>query len=159
MAPAPLDSQPIAASEAERQALAEIERLLNSGPPETVHLTGENGKEIPLAGTALRLVQQVVSYLVHGQPVRIVPLHRELTTQEAADLLGVSRPYLIRLLDQGDIPYSMTGTHRRIRFGDLAQYRRHRDAARRETLDRLTQLSQDYGLYTDDQIPFPSDPA
>jgi excisionase family DNA binding protein len=92
------------------------------------------------------LLDQVVRELLQGHAVGVVPLHKELTTQEAADLLGVSRPFLIGLLERGEVPYVTTGKHRRIRFSDLMEYKRRRDATRRQALDRLTELSQEYGL-------------
>ncbi|HEY7779249.1 MAG TPA: excisionase family DNA-binding protein [Ktedonobacterales bacterium] len=72
---------------------------------------------------------------------------RELSTQEAADILNVSRPYLISILEQGTIPYAKTGTQRRIGFDDLMRYKAQRDAARKQTLDELARLNQEMGLY------------
>jgi excisionase family DNA binding protein len=78
----------------------------------------------------------------------IVPVHEELTTQEAADILNVSRQYLVELLDTQTIPHTKVGTHRRIRFGDLMHYKNDRDAQRKEGLSRMTKKSQQLGLYT-----------
>lgn len=77
----------------------------------------------------------------------VIPVDEELTTQEAADILNVSRPYLVSLLEQGVIPFVKTGTHRRIPLGDLLEYKTRRDAQRRKALTELTQLSQELGLY------------
>ena len=77
----------------------------------------------------------------------LVPLKQELTTQEAANLLNVSRPFLIKLLEQGEIPYIKVGSHRRIRFEDLMAYRQQRDLKRRQSLKELTQFSQHEGFY------------
>ena len=77
----------------------------------------------------------------------IVPDSAELTTQQAADFLNVSRPYLIGLLEADEIPYRKVGTHRRIRFEDLREYRRRDDLKRRRAADGLTQLSEELGLY------------
>ena len=74
-------------------------------------------------------------------------MEEEPTTQEAANLLNVSRPYLVKILEQGVIPSVKVGTHRRIRFEDLDMYKRQRDAGRRKSLAELTQMSQDLGLY------------
>jgi excisionase family DNA binding protein len=70
-----------------------------------------------------------------------------LTTQQAADFLNVSRPYFIRLLEQGAIPHTKTGSHRRVRLDDVLAYKRQRDAERRRALDDLVALSQEMGLY------------
>jgi excisionase family DNA binding protein len=78
----------------------------------------------------------------------IVPIQEELTTQEVADILNVSRQYLVELLDTQTIPHTKVGTHRRIRFADLVNYKNERDAKRQEGLSRMTKKSQQLGLYT-----------
>jgi excisionase family DNA binding protein len=90
---------------------------------------------------------QAARELASGNAIAILPLNKDLTTQEAADILNVSRPYLIKLLEQGDIPYVKTGTHRRVRLSDVLTYKHVRDAERRRALAKLTQLSQDMGIY------------
>jgi len=105
-----------------------------------------NGKPIELDESFLDLLREIVYALVQGQVVTVVSGERELTTQEAADILNVSRPFLVKLLDSKEVPYVKTGTHRRIRFSDLMKFKRIRDARRREGLTRLTQLSQELGL-------------
>jgi excisionase family DNA binding protein len=81
--------------------------------------------------------------MAQGQTVTLVPHGKELTTQEAAGLLHVSRPHLIKLLDEGVIPHHKVGTHRRVRIEDLLAYSDQRSATRREKLDELTQLSEE----------------
>jgi excisionase family DNA binding protein len=77
-----------------------------------------------------------------------MPDHEDLTTQEAADILNVSHQYLVGLLEAQAIPCSKVGTHRRIRFGDLVNYKNDRDAKRREGLLQMTKKSQGLGLYS-----------
>lgn len=82
----------------------------------------------------------------------LVPLEQELTTQEAADLLNVSRPFLLKLLEQGEIPYIKVGSHRRIRFEDLMAYKQQRYLKRRQSLKELTHFSQDEGFYESEEL-------
>jgi excisionase family DNA binding protein len=77
-----------------------------------------------------------------------MPDHKDLTTQEAADILNVSHQYLVGLLEAQAIPCGKVGTHRRIRFGDLVNYKNDRDAKRREGLSQMTKKSQKLGLYS-----------
>lgn len=96
---------------------------------------------------AFELFLDVLGELANGNAVAIVPAQAELTTQQAADVLNVSRPYVIGLLERGELPYRMVGTHRRIRTVDVMAYREVHDARAHAALDELTQLSQDLGLY------------
>ncbi|HCL3680301.1 TPA: helix-turn-helix domain-containing protein [Pseudomonas aeruginosa] len=83
---------------------------------------------------------------VFGNSVRVVPIHAELTTQEAADLLNVSRPHLVKLLEEGDLPHHKTGRHRRVCFSDLMEYKQQRDAVSHKVMDELANLSEEVGL-------------
>ena len=80
-----------------------------------------------------------------GNAVTLIPLHAELTTQEAANLMNISRPYLNKLLDRGDIPHHKVGTHRRIRFEDLERFRGRREVERRKALEELAAQAQELG--------------
>jgi len=84
--------------------------------------------------------------MAKGNAVTIVPVHTEFTTQEAADFLNVSRPYLIRLLEGGELPFRKVGTQRRVMFKDLMQYRAASQARRKDALDELTREAQELGL-------------
>ena len=108
-------------------------------------LAGDDALVVPR--TAAVMFAQILALLASGQGVQIIPDAAELTTQQAADFLNVSRPYLIGLLEADEIPYRMVGTHRRIRFEDLREYRRRDDLKRRQAADELTQLSEELGLY------------
>jgi excisionase family DNA binding protein len=99
---------------------------------------------IPTA--AFRLLVAILAEMASGNAVRLIPHHAELTTQEAAELLNVSRPYLVRLLDEGRIPFHRVGTHRRVLFKDVMAYRAGNRRARRAALDELTRLDQELGL-------------
>lgn len=134
------------ASEEEQRALEYFDSLLRDNPAYTVKLLGPSGEISALPEPAQRLIRSLIHSLAEGDAVSLVPVHKELTTQQAADILNVSRPYLIKLLEQGEIPYTKTGTHRRIRFEDLMDYKHRRDDEREGTLAELTRLSQELGL-------------
>lgn len=140
-------TEPSTATDEERAILRDIEALLNVDSEDRAMLLSPSGEAVVLPDTAFQLLRQVVQHLANDEAVSIIPISRELTTQQAADLLNVSRPYLIQLLDRDEIPYHRTGTHRRIRLDDLLAYKRHRDAERREGLRQLTRKSQRLGLY------------
>lgn len=102
--------------------------------------------EVELPAELVPLLVEVLGQIANGNGVRVVPVYAELTTQQAADLLNTSRPYLIKLLEAGTIPFHLTGTHRRVKLGDLLAYKRMRDAERRVILDELTLEAQELGL-------------
>ncbi|MHC8321613.1 helix-turn-helix domain-containing protein [Pseudomonas sp. GB2N2] len=97
---------------------------------------------VELPTSALRLLADILEALAAGNAVKVVPVHAELTTQEAADLLSVSRPHLIKLLESGDLSYHKTGKHRRVRFADLMDYKNRRDAASEQAMMLLAEQAQ-----------------
>ena len=100
---------------------------------------------LPVA--AVRLLQDLLREMAQGHAISLVPTHAELTTQQAADAINVSRPFLVKLLETGALPHRKVGTHRRIRFDDLMRYKHAIDSQRLETLKKLTEASEDLGLY------------
>jgi excisionase family DNA binding protein len=143
-----LNHVPVTANENERQELHEISKLLGTTPQLNLpRLVGPHGEEMLLPESLFKLLRQAATELAHGQVVTLVSCNKELTTQQAANLLNVSRPYLIKLLERGEIPFVRTGTHRRILFSDVMEYKERRDSGRRKELAGLTQLSQELGLY------------
>ena len=115
------------------------------GGAKLVSPDGQTAIEIP--APLYDALLYVVHHMAHGEPVSLVPMHAELTTQQAADMLNVSRPFLIKLLEEGHIPYTKTGTHRRIKMRDLKAYRERRDAEVRRILSEMAQEAQDMGVY------------
>lgn len=107
---------------------------------------GAGGEEVVLPAKLVEVLRAVLEQLAQGNAVTVVPAHAELTTQQAADLLNVSRPYLVQLLEEGGIPYRKVGPRRRIRVSDLLSYMRREEARRRETLRELTREAQKLGL-------------
>jgi excisionase family DNA binding protein len=139
---------PIIPTEQERPHIEKVDKFLVQQVEASLpKLVSSSGEEVELSESVFRLLHQLVHDLAQGNTVMVVPGHRELTTQEAADLLNVSRQYLVEVLKAGDIPFTLVGTHRRIHFDDLMEYKNKRDAERREGLARLTKKSQELGLY------------
>lgn len=100
--------------------------------------------ELPTA--ALRLLVAILAELADGNAVQVLPVHAQVTTQEAADLLNVSRPHLVKLLEQGALPFHKTGKHRRIAFADVMAYKAARDAKSDAAMDALAQQAQQLGM-------------
>jgi len=96
--------------------------------------------------SALRLLLEALAEIGRGNAVSIIPIHAELTTQEAADMLNVSRPHLVQLLEKGEIPFHKIGTHRRARYQDVSAYKNRVAAERQQALDELTAQAQELGM-------------
>lgn len=101
---------------------------------------------IELPGSVIRLLIDVLSELAAGNAVKVVPVQAELTTQEAADLLNVSRPHLVKLLESGELRFHRAGKHRRIRFADLMAYKSRRDERSEAAMAELAKQAQESGL-------------
>jgi len=106
----------------------------------------EEAEPVTVPTSAFRLFLQLLTEMAQGNAVTLIPTHAELSTQQAADLLNVSRPYLIKLLDEGKIPYRTVGKYRRVRFDDLMSYKQKDDEARAKVLDQLTAEAQELGM-------------
>jgi excisionase family DNA binding protein len=103
-------------------------------------------KTLSVPAAAMRLLLNALTEIGQGNAVSITPIHAELTTQEAADVLNVSRPYLVQLLERGDIPFHKIGTHRRVRHQDVIDYKNRIDAERRKALNALAAQAQELNM-------------
>lgn len=123
---------------------------LNEAPTRTgqvPRLIGSNGASIELPDSIRALLVSVVDLLKRGDGVSIIPLHAELTTVQAAAVLNVSRPHLVKQLEAGALPHHMIGTHRRLRLLDVLAYRDHLDAQATISLDAMSAEAEEVGLY------------
>jgi excisionase family DNA binding protein len=130
------------------EALPHIKDYLASHTNSVIRLVvvDEPGETLSVPRGAVELLARVLAHMAAGQGVSVVPAHAELTTQQAAELLNVSRPFLIGLLDEGEIEYRRVGKHRRIKAASLMAYMARDDRERREAADELTRLNQEMGL-------------
>lgn len=141
----PNEKEIAAAVESSRQIAA-----LLSAKFETprIELVGETQQRevVELPMVALRLLGEILSELALGNAVKVVPIHAELTSQEGAEMLNVSRTHLVRLLDEGALPHTKTGRHHRIKFADLRAYKEQHDQASRAAMDELAAQAQELGM-------------
>jgi excisionase family DNA binding protein len=139
-----------AAVEHAHQLLPRVNRYLASHRADetvSVVVNDQHGQEqLEIPRPALELFARVLAHMAAGRGVSIVPAHAELTTQQAADLLNVSRPFLIGLLEAGEIDFRLVGRHRRVLAESLYEYMRADDQRRRAAADDLSALTQEMGL-------------
>lgn len=138
-------TEAIMPGDGERPALAELASLLHEGSGELAVRRGGSQLEVPVS--VQDVLTRIADVLASGRGVAIVPVDRELTTTEAAGLLGVSRPTLIKLLEAGEIGYSRPNSSRRIPLDQVLAYRDRRAQARRAILDELTADAVEMGMY------------
>lgn len=139
--------RPILPSADDAELAAEASRQLSRTKHEGTELCVQVGSEtLRLPKAVGDLLYHLLNEMAQGNAVTIIPVHAELTTQEAADYLNVSRPYLIRLLEEGKLQFSMVGTHRRIKFSDLAAYRKTAEESRKKMMEELAAQAQELGM-------------
>ena len=142
-----IEREPVVAPDAEAVEVRELDSLLAKIPGGEACIIGPNGERIEVPVSVHRLLATMVHELARGNAVTIAPLHAELTTQQAADLLNVSRPFLVQLLESGTIPFHRVGTHRRVRLQDVMAHRNARSQERRTALAEMAREAQEVGLY------------
>jgi len=109
----------------------------------------ETDQKIKVPAFAIKLLQEIMRNLADGNMVNIVPIAAEVSTQMAADILGVSRPFVVKLLENNEMPYKKVGRHRRIKFQDVMKHKKKMIDQRRKAIDDMIAIDQKYGLYND----------
>lgn len=132
-------------AEVARNSSRLLAACIGHGPTARLRVIDADG-EIEVPVEALRMLVDILANMAEGNAISIVPIHAELTTQQAADFLGVSRPYLVGVVERGEIPHHKVGTHRRIYFRDLLEYRKQRMGQGRAALDTLAEQAQKLGM-------------
>ena len=143
------DQPTVVEQEQARQALQLLRDVGPAGDTLDVTVAG-TAESVHLPRAVLDLIREVLANMAAGQGVTVVPAHAELTTQQAAQMLNVSRPHVIKLLDEGRIEYRMVGRHRRILASSLLSYQRTKLGSSRAAADELAALTEDIGLYRRD---------
>ena len=138
----PSDSDVLLAQESGRL----LSRLFRGNRPLRL-MTGEDeGETVEIPVAAAQLLIRLLAEMAQGNAVTLIPVHAELTTQQAADLLGVSRPFVVKEIDRGTLPARKVGTHRHVSFQDLIAYKKRMDKDRQKALDELSDFDQELGL-------------
>lgn len=126
-------------------ALVSTLELIHSDYPEIE--IEETNERIRIPLSALKLLAKILKETSQGKPISIVPIATEITTQAAAELLGCSRPHLVKLLEQGDIQFTKIGKHRRIKYQDIFEYKKKLKAEQRKLLVEIMKADEESGLY------------
>jgi excisionase family DNA binding protein len=126
------------------QASRQLSRAKHEGAELRVQVDG--GETLRLPKAVNELLYLLLTEMAKGNAVTLIPIHAELTTQEAADYLNVSRPYLVRMLEHGKIRFHMVGTHRRVKFSDLEAFRKTAEDERKTVMDELATQAQELGM-------------
>jgi len=142
--------EPIIMEPSEEGEIRELHRLLRLGTPA---LLGPGSERLELPESIYSILKDVVSNMMRGKTILLMPQDNRHTTQAAANFLGFSRPHLVKLLDSGVIPFERVGQHRRVLMKDLLTFQKKRDAARKEALNALAREEYELGSY--DGIPIP----
>lgn len=142
--------EPITIREAEQPAVEKLEHLLERGIPSLVTSTGETVK---LPATIYKVLKRVVGLMADGKSVTLIPDNQVVTTQRAANILGMSRPFFIKLLEMGVMAHHRVGNQRRVYLRDVLQYAQKREEERQAALNRLSRHAFETGLYEKNEFP------
>ena len=142
--------EPITLPATEREQVREFERMLDLGAPA---LVGASGERLVVPPTVYEVLRKIVELMAEGKSVTLVPDNQVVTTQRAADLLGMSRPFFIKLLETGAMAHHRIGNQRRVYLRDVLEFARKRDEEREAALDHLSRQAFEAGLYDRNVMP------
>ena len=140
-------AEPIVPTKDQQPSLARVHEALGRSFRDGAAIVGPSGEKTPIPEPLYEVLIQAVRELERGRAITVVSADKELSTQQAADLLNISRPFLIRLLDAGQIPYRKVGTHRRLALVDVLTYRQSRSKERKTVLGELAREAQKSATY------------
>lgn len=138
---------PVSAPPEQKADVVALSDALDHLADRRCELVGPHGEAVVVPEAVFFVLARVAEVLARGDSITVVPVGKELTTQQAANLLNVSRQYLVRMLDEGRLPFTRTGKHRRLRIDDVLAFKVRRDRDRGEALDALAAMSEDAGGY------------
>lgn len=136
----------IVPSDNDAKLATESSRILSKHSDQNLHVQLDDGQQLPLPRAIQELISHLLVEMSQGNAVTLIPIHAEMTTQEAADFLNVSRPYLVKLLETNQIPHHRVGTHRRVRFNELRAFKQRQAEARAAALDELAAQAQELDM-------------
>jgi excisionase family DNA binding protein len=137
---------PIVPAESEEEQIKALYKMMLLHPG-CAQLTGPDGTLLTIPESVYKVLVSLLAKMQEGKSIAFLPIMEELTTKAAADYLGVSRQFLVRLLEQDKIPFHRTGTHRRVYFKDVLEYKKKRDAARHAAIKDMAKKELDEGTY------------
>lgn len=142
-------STPIIAEKQEKPAIENLQQLLHAAKslPSFPKLVSSQGEEIELPESVYKALYQVVEAMASGTSITISPIDKAITIEESAKILNVSKDYIHKLIEQGDLKYTIVGTTKQFNCKDVLEYKQVRDSRRRESLDELTAFMQQEGFY------------
>lgn len=143
-------TDPISIPEAQEGQIGDLCRLIQQ---KGARLVGPDGRQVAIPEPIRNLLLTILKNLESGNAISIVPEQQQITTQRAAGILGVSRPFLVRLLENDEIPFHLVGSHRRVYLRDLLDYKRRRDAARHKAINNIARMEMEAGTY--DKVALP----
>ncbi len=141
---------PFVANEAEatiaKAAADKLRTVAKAGQDIKIHVQGASNVIVPLPARAVELIFKILETMGEGVPISVIPHQAELTTQQAADYLNVSRPFLVQQIEANKLPYRKVGSHRRVKFSDLVEFENKSKVKQSDAMKRINEQAQKLGL-------------